>query len=374
MPRNYVKRRSRYTPRENNGFWLTFSDLMSALLLVFVLVMFYSVYQYFDMLELKTAELMRQSGLLDAKEVELTAKDQELTLKDQELVLSQTKLTESEQVLVQQQYQLLLTKQAQEAAEKSLGEQQKDLDDALALLQMKEEDLATAKALVANQQFELSTQREQLDSASEQLISQQARMGEQQARLDALVGVKAQIVTSLADALSRASIKAKVDGTTGSIALDANVLFDVGKSELKPEGMAALDQFVPVYLSVLMDESYLNNISEIIIEGHTDSTGSYLENLKLSQERALAVMSYLLSDLNTRMSEEMKQTLRKIGTCNGRSFANLVTGMMGMEDQNASRRVEFKFRMQDEQMIESMRDILGSMDPSEVVEVVPAAP
>ena len=38
--------------RAGNGdgsFWICFSDLMSALMLVFVLVLFYSVYQYFDM-------------------------------------------------------------------------------------------------------------------------------------------------------------------------------------------------------------------------------------------------------------------------------------------------------------------------------------
>ena len=33
----------------------------------------------------------------------------------------------------------------------------------------------------------------------------------------------------------------------------------------------------------------------------------------------------------------------------------------GNEDADASRRVEFKFRMQDEQMIESMRQLLEAM-------------
>ncbi len=349
MARKYL-RRGKYKPRENNGFWLTFSDLMSALVLVFVLVMFYSVYQYFDMLELKTAELMRQSGLLDQKQVELETKDQALTAKDRELQQSQGKLTESEQVLAQQQYQLLLTKQAQEEAEKSLADQRKSLDDALALLSMREEDLQAARTLVDSQQLKLD--------------SQQAKLDDQQLKLDALVGVRAQIVKSLGDALRKANVKANVDAQ-GSIALDASVLFDVGKSELKDGGKAVLDQFLPVYLGVLLQGEREQSISEIIIEGHTDSTGNYLDNLKLSQERALNVMSYVLSDENRHLDLRMKQKLRKIGTANGRSFSVLRTDAQGLEDAESSRRVEFKFRMQDEQMIDSMREILSSMDEAE---------
>ncbi len=346
MARKYL-RKSKYAPRENNGFWLTFSDLMSALVLVFVLVMFYSVYQYFDMLELKTAELMRQSGLLNQKQVELETKDAALTAKDSELQQSLGKLSESEKVLAQQQYQLLLTKQAQEEAEKSLADQRKDLDDALALLSMREEDLQTARALVDSQQAKLDTQ--------------QAKLDDQQVKLDELVGVRARIIKSLADALSRANVKAYPDAQ-GSIALDASVLFDVGRSELKDSGKVMLNQFLPVYLGVLLEGDNAENISEVIIEGHTDSTGNYLDNLKLSQERALAVMSYVLSDENRNLDLRMKQKLRKIGTANGRSFSNLKTDATGAEDAESSRRVEFKFRMQDEQMIESMRTILNSMD------------
>ena len=340
MARSYVRRRATYVPRENNGFWLTFSDLMSSLVLVFILLVFYSMYQYFDMLELKTAELVRQSGLLDAKQEELSQ--------------SQGRLTESEQVLAQQQYQLLLTKQAQEAAEQSLAEQKRELDGALVLLDIQQGELGAARALLDGKELELSTQRVQFDS-------QQALLEAQQVQLEALVGVRALIVESLAEALSGANVKAKVDEHTGSIALDASVMFDLGKSELREEGKAVLDRFLPVYLGVLLEEDYRANISEIIIEGHTDSRGSYLDNLKLSQERALAVMSYVLSDENAYLSEQMKQRLRGIGTCNGRSFSNLVYGADGAEDAEASRRVEFKFRLQDEQMIESMRGILSGM-------------
>ncbi|MDL2205650.1 OmpA family protein [Eubacteriales bacterium OttesenSCG-928-N13] len=340
MRSNSLRRRSRHKSNENYSFWLSFSDLMSALLMVFILILFYSMYQHFDMLEVKTAELLRQSGLLDQQVQETEAQKAAAEQQRQENEQAQAKLTESEKLLIAEQAKLLLSQQAQEETQKTLAERQKDLDDALSLLEMQQEDLATARSL---------------------LETQQAKLQDQQVRLDALVGVRARIVQSLAQALNTANVRAKVDETTGSIALDASVLFDVGKSELKDEGKRVLDQFVPVYLSVLMNSENQANISEIIIEGHTDSQGTYMNNLWLSQERAFSVMEYILSDENTNISAQMKTRLRQIATANGRSFSNVLLNADGTENAEASRRVEFKFRMQDEQMIESMRDILDGM-------------
>ncbi len=329
----YGRRRLRGGARENNSFWLSFSDLMSALLLVFVLIMFYSVYQYFDMLEVKTAELVRQSGLLDEKEAELNEKDAALAE-------SEEKLNESEQELLSQQAKLLLNEKELETSQQLLAQQQEELDAARA---------------------QLAQQQEQMTQQQTLLTNQQAQMAEQQEKLDAMVGVRARIIASLGAALNQADIKATVDAQSGAITLDASVLFDLGKSELKESGKAVLDQFLPVYLSVLLSDENRQNISEIIIEGHTDSMGTYMSNLELSQQRALAVMQYILDDSYPYISTEMKSYLRQIATANGRSFSNPVLDEYGNEDAEASRRVEFKFRMQDEQMIESMRQLLEDM-------------
>ena len=42
--------------------WISYSDMMAALLLIFVLILTYSLYQYFTMLEAKTAELEEQQS------------------------------------------------------------------------------------------------------------------------------------------------------------------------------------------------------------------------------------------------------------------------------------------------------------------------
>lgn len=329
---------------ENNSFWLSFSDLMSGLLLVFVLIMFYSVYQYFDMLEIKTAELLRQSEVLTEKEEELNKKDELLTA-------AQDKLTESETKLLAEQAKLLLQDKELASLSEALSGQQAELDAARSQLTEQQQQLLAAQALLNDQQLVVAQQQDLLDS--------------QQAQLDDLVGVRRRIISSLAEALSAANISATVDETTGAITLDSSILFERSESELSRAGQRMIDAFLPVYLDVLLSDEYRDNISEIIIEGHTDSVGSYMSNLELSQNRALAVASYVLSDNYSAISSDTKAYLRKIVTANGRSESNLIYDANGEENADASRRVEFKFRLQDEQMIEQMAQLLEDFEQAE---------
>ena len=66
----------------------------------------------------------------------------------------------------------------------------------------------------------------------------------------------------------------------------------------------------------------------------------------------------MLSDGYRAISRDQLLTLRKMVTANGRSFSDPVLDASGNEDQNASRRVVFKFRLTDEQMIEQLKTIL----------------
>ena len=70
------------------------------------------------------------------------------------------------------------------------------------------------------------------------------------------------------------------------VTFGAEVLFDTGKSELKPAATAALTQ-----LAALL-RSYPGY--PIVIEGHTDSQGTPASNQTLSQNRALAVKTWLV--------------------------------------------------------------------------------
>jgi outer membrane protein OmpA-like peptidoglycan-associated protein len=65
-----------------------------------------------------------------------------------------------------------------------------------------------------------------------------------------------------------------------------NLIFDLGKSEIKPESFNELDN-----LAKLMKE---NPDMVIQLEGHTDFKGGKSKNLKLSQDRVKEVKNYLI--------------------------------------------------------------------------------
>ncbi len=72
----------------------------------------------------------------------------------------------------------------------------------------------------------------------------------------------------------------------GKIAL-YGILFDVGKSDIKPESAEALKQITD-YLNA-------NPAVKIYIVGHTDNTGSFANNITLSKARAESIKAYLVS-------------------------------------------------------------------------------
>ena len=330
-------RHGRQSRRNDGSFWLSFSDLMSCLLLIIILIMFYIMYQYFEMYEINMAEIARQQYDLDAANASLEAE--------------RTKLSAAEQQMLAQQIRL-------NAAEA-------DLEDAEAVLAAQKDELSRAQSLLDEKEDEIAAQQERLDALSVQLGAQQTQINDQQAMLDSqqqqieqLVGLKTRIISSLSNALKSANISATVDPNSGAIALEADVLFSTGQYTLTDTGRANIDAFLPVYLNVLFSDEYRDYISEIIIEGHTDSVGGYIDNLILSQQRAASVATYVLSDGYRAISRDQLLTLRKMVTANGRSFSDPVLDASGNEDQNASRRVVFKFRLTDEQMIEQLKTIL----------------
>jgi OOP family OmpA-OmpF porin len=75
--------------------------------------------------------------------------------------------------------------------------------------------------------------------------------------------------------------------TSEKVTFAADAFFDTGKSVLKPEAKAKLDDLVAKTAGV--------NLEVIIAVGHTDSDGTEAYNQKLSVARAEAVKAYLVS-------------------------------------------------------------------------------
>lgn len=79
---------------------------------------------------------------------------------------------------------------------------------------------------------------------------------------------------------------AKQLAATGSVALH-NILFDTGKSTIKPESAPAIATIAEVLKA--------DDALKLEIQGHTDNVGAAAANLKLSQDRAAAVKAALVS-------------------------------------------------------------------------------
>ena len=107
-----------------------------------------------------------------------------------------------------------------------------------------------------------------------------------------------------------------------------------------------------------MGEDFLPYIGEIIVEGHTDTVGSYISNLDLSQSRAYSVAAYFLADDQTMFQPEELTILRQITTASGRSWSFLILNPDGTENAEASRRVEILFRLKDEEMVREMAEVI----------------
>ncbi len=318
MARQRIHNRRASRGSQGGFSWISYSDMMAALLLIFVLILTYSLYQYFTMLETKTLELDNKNKELDQQKIALNLATDELNAKEQALIIIQT-----------------------------------DLDKLQDTLSAKEEELNSTKATLVIQQ-------KALEEATAKLEEQQLALAAQAQRIDDLIGIRTTMIRDLSRSLSAANMKATVDPNTGDIVLDSSVFFETGKSEIKQEGQDLLNRFIPVYLDVLLREQYSNYLGEIIIEGHTDSSGSYQSNLKLSQDRALQVALYCLNMPN--LTRAQKTKLQEILTAKGRSWSDLVYNEDGTENPDASRRVEFKFSLKDAEMIAEMNKILSDQE------------
>ena len=296
---------SRHMSRAHRGgdggtHWISYSDMMCSLLLMFILAITLCIYHYYTLLD----QVGEQQAQLEAAQITLTQKE-------------------------------------------------KDLETTRVELMGKEEDLAAI-------QIQLDTKEQDLNAAQVKLSEREAENERLLAQIADILGVRTRIVQELSAQLASARISATVDEKTGDIVLDSSLMFETGSSTLKAEGLAQLNRLIPVYLGVLLQDEYRDYVAEIIIEGHTDSTGSYEHNLELSQNRALNVAKYCLN-MGT-LTQTQKTRLKSIITAQGRSFSDPVYDENGVEDQERSRRVEIKFRLKDAEMIQRMNSILSSME------------
>lgn len=300
---------------EDQGFnvWRSYSDMMAGVLLLFVLLMCVTLFQ---------AQKSYNESIKERDEK--LAMQKELTL----------------EILAQQS---------------ALEEKEGKLKDQDAQLKLQDEHLEELKQTLEELAVQLSEQKTSLDEKT-------ALLADQQAQIDQIIGVKADVIESLRQEFSKNNVNVDIDTQTGALTLDANVMFEYDEAELTEEGQQALRAILPIYCKVLLEEKHMPYLAEIIIDGYTDTDGDYAYNLALSQQRSLAVAQYLLDIQGEFLNDSEITSLENYLTVNGHSMANPILDAQGNVDKDASRRVEVKFRLKDDEMIDQLSKIMAEAE------------
>jgi len=148
-------------------------------------------------------------------------------------------------------------------------------------------------------------------------------------------------------------------------------LFEIGSAEMTSSFKEKVAYVWPKYQAIILSKKNLHYISEIRIEGHTDTIAprkkdkeSYLYNLNLSSARAQSVLEFIRT-LKAYQTLEVKKRSRLdfLLTANGMSFSRALNkkgevSVLSKDDNsidlNKSRRVEFRINTSNEELQSSL--------------------
>ena len=286
--------------------WLTISDLMSGLMIIFIFI---------------AISFMRSTYLEKEKVKKIEIQYEELILKDKSLDEAIRELNE-----IKEKNDIL------QLEKDKLTEKLAQLDNFNAVLDEKEK---------------ISQELTQIKGIAE------AYQNNQLAIYEALKKAFPD------DELSEDKLNAEIDKETLTfIFKSSDSLFDNASANLKEKYKQALTVFFPKYIQAVLP--YKDSISEIRIEGHTSSEWNvfpkeiknkdidvkdlygYFGNMNLSQDRTNSVLNYVLNDLRTEIPNEYRKWLRDHTAAVGLSSSKPILDENGNEDKNKSRRVTFR--------------------------------
>ena len=327
--------------KNDENFWISYADLMAGLLFVFILVLGAIVIKY----------IYTQSNL-EKEKLALNQSQEELINKTEVLnkLNSLIKNLENEKTELSNQ----LSK-SNETINLNNEELQK-LKDVLLGYELKDKDQTTE---LENRQNQITLKDSELTVLVNKLLEQEKAHQKTvqefditKAKIKTLTGIKINVIKKLKEKLGKSI---NIDEKSGAIKFSSNILFDQNEYKLKEESKKELSIVLKKYLNTLVGDKEMRKfIESITIEGHTNSDGTYLSNLALSQQRALAVMQFLY-DSNI----IDKDLLSTYVNSSGRSSSDLILDKTGAEDKDASRRIEIKFAIKNEEAVKELQNFLG---------------
>jgi outer membrane protein OmpA-like peptidoglycan-associated protein len=137
--------------------------------------------------------------------------------------------------------------------------------------------------------------------------------------------------------------------------------FAFGKHDIPPAGSKFLKEFIPKLAGTICSARFEEEVSSIVVEGHTDSQGTDQYNLPLSQRRSMEVVQNSLMLLNQRDDKaalDLRRCYLRYVSASGRGSSEPFTDSSGKEIKDRSRRVVFKIR------VRSVPEMIRSVLPS----------
>ncbi len=322
------------------NFWISYADLMAGLLFVFILLIGAIV----------TKSIILKNHLLSSENT-LEKKKSVLQLKNDEI-------QDLKAMLFQKNTQL-------SSFSDKIVVLQSIINDVNASLLEKERNLSDYQGKVLVLSNELNEKKHSVQLKDEELLKLLNTLGEKETRYDRLVaqmqdtkekiknltGIRIKVISELKKILGK---KIKIDPKNGSLRFSSNILFDKGKAILKESSKKQLKKVFIEYVGALVgNKDIKDHIDKIIIEGHTDSDGGFLYNLELSQKRAYEVMNYLLT-----LNFVKKNNIKPLMIASGRSYLDPIYDKNGKENKDASRRIEIKFSLKNQNAMKEIERIL----------------
>ena len=330
--------------KNDENFWISYADLMAGLLFVFILVLGAIVIKYIY----TQSNLEKEKYALNQSQEELISKTEVLNKLN-----SLIKNLENEKTQLSNQ----LSK-SNETINLNNEELQK-LKDVLLGYELKDKDQTTE---LENRQNQITLKDSELTVLVNKLLEQEKAHQKTvqefditKAKIKTLTGIKINVIKKLKEKLGKSI---NIDEKSGAIKFSSNILFDQGAYKLKEESKKELNGVLKNYISTLLEDKEIRKyIHGITIEGHTNSDGSYLSNLQLSQQRALEVMQFLYESNTIN-----KELLNKYVSSSGKSSSELIYNKDGSEDKDNSRRIEIKFIIKNEEAVKELQNYLGEKE------------
>ena len=329
--------------KNEENFWISYADLMAGLLFVFILVLGAIVIKY-----------VYSQNNLEKEKLALNQSQEELINKNEVLNKLNTLIKNLEAEKSELSTQL---SKSNETINLNNEEFQK-LKDVLLGYELKDKEQTTE---LENRQNQITLKDSELTVLVNKLLEQEKAHQKTveefditKAKIRTLTGIKLNVITKLKEKLGKSI---NIDEKSGAIKFSSNILFDQGAYKLKDGSKKELDVVLKKYISTLLEDKEIRKyIHGITIEGHTNSDGSYLSNLQLSQQRALEVMQFLYESDTIN-----KDLLNKYVSSSGKSSSDLIY-KDGVEDKDNSRRIEIKFIIKNEEAVKELQNYLGEKE------------